>query len=142
VETIKLSELEKDLKFLRAGDQTEIGEQGINLTGGQKARIGLARAIYQDKDIYIMDNPISALDPCVRHQIINNVFFGKLKSRTRILVTHAIDFLRRSDLIILMEHGKIKAQGTFSQMQQHKDFSDLIKLNNFNQNFLNNLVSQ
>lgn len=87
---------------------TEIGELGINLSGGQKARVGLARAIYQDKDIYIMDNPISALDPLVRHKIINNVFFGRLRNRTRILVTHAIDFLSRSDYIIHMEHGRVK----------------------------------
>lgn len=86
----------------------------------------MARAIYQDKDIYIMDNPISALDPHVRQRIINNVFFGKLKNRTRILVTHAIDFLSRSDYIILMEQGRIKHQGTYKQMKQYKEFTDLI----------------
>ena len=89
-----------------------------------------------------MDNPISALDPNIRLQIINNVFFGKLKNRTRILVTHAIDFLRRSDLIIMMEHGRIKAKGSFQEMLQFKDFTELIKLNNFNQKFLNSLVPQ
>jgi len=66
VNTIQFCELERDLELLKAGDQTEIGEKGVNLSGGQKARIGLARAVYQDKDIYLMDDPISALDTHVR----------------------------------------------------------------------------
>ena len=66
MDTIRYCELENDFKTLTAGDMTEIGERGINLSGGQKARIGLARALYQNKDIYLMDDPISALDAHVR----------------------------------------------------------------------------
>ena len=84
-----------------------IGDRGVNLSGGQKARLGLARALYQDKEIYLMDDPISALDAHVRNQIIENVYFGALKDRTRILVTHAIDFLERADHIVMMDEGKI-----------------------------------
>ena len=73
------------------------------MSGGQKARMGLARAVYQDKEIYLMDDPISALDAHVRKQIIQNVYFGILKDRTRILVTHAIDFLNQADHIIMMD---------------------------------------
>lgn len=66
VDTIQYCELENDLETLKAGDQTEIGEKGVNLSGGQKARLGLARAVYADKEIYLMDDPISALDAHVR----------------------------------------------------------------------------
>lgn len=132
VDTIQYCELESDLSQLKAGDQTEIGEKGVNLSGGQKARLGLARAVYADKDIYLMDDPISALDAHVRKQIINNVYFGVLKDRTRILVTHAIDFLNQADHIIMMEHGRIKAQGTYDELEQLKEFSDLMDLNQIN----------
>lgn len=109
VDTIQFCELERDLTTLKAGDQTEIGEKGINLSGGQKARLGLARAVYSDREIYLLDDPISALDAHVRKQVINNIFFGMLKNRTRVLVTHAIDFLEQADHIILMDQGSIKA---------------------------------
>ena len=66
VDTIQYCELESDLKVLKAGDQTMIGEKGVNLSGGQKARLGLARAVYANKEIYLMDDPISALDAHVR----------------------------------------------------------------------------
>ena len=73
VDTITYCELERDLQILKNGDFTEIGEKGVNLSGGQKARIGLARAVYQNSDIYLLDDPISALDAHVRKNIINNV---------------------------------------------------------------------
>jgi len=73
VDTIQICELERDLEILPAGDLTEIGEKGINLSGGQKARISLARAVYSNKDIFLMDDPISALDANVRKKIFQNV---------------------------------------------------------------------
>lgn len=96
-----------------AGDLTEIGEKGINLSGGQKARISLARAVYADTDIIMMDDPISALDANVRKKIFTKVIVGMLKEKTRILVTHAVDFLHLSDKIIVLNDGKIQAIGTF-----------------------------
>lgn len=94
---------------MNAGDFTQIGEKGINLSGGQKARLGLARAVYQDKDIYLLDDPISALDAHVRKNIINNVINGVMANKTRVLVTHAIDFIHLADHIIMMDKGKITA---------------------------------
>ena len=94
---------------MNAGDFTQIGEKGINLSGGQKARLGLARAVYQDKDIYLLDDPISALDAHVRKNIINNVINGVMANKTRVLVTHAIDFIHLADHIIMMDKGKIAA---------------------------------
>ena len=75
-DAITMCELTRDLEILGAGDLTEIGEKGINLSGGQKARISLARAVYHQSDIYLMDDPISALDAHVRKLIINNVILG------------------------------------------------------------------
>lgn len=79
------------------GDLTEIGEKGINLSGGQKARVGLARAVYADRDLILMDDPISALDANVKKKIFKSVFMKKFAKKTRILVTHAIDFLHLVD---------------------------------------------
>ena len=83
-------------------DLTEIGEKGINLSGGQKARVSLARAVYAERDIILMDDPISALDANVKKKIFQNVFIGKLRDKTRVLVTHAVDFLHLVDRIIVI----------------------------------------
>jgi len=77
------------------------------LSGGQKARISLARAVYSDKDLYLMDDPISALDANVRKKIFAKVFMKKLKNKTRVLVTHAVDFLQFVDKIVVMKKGEI-----------------------------------
>jgi len=90
---IKICELKRDLEILPSGDETLIGEKGINLSGGQKARISLARAAYSDADIYLMDDPLSALDSHAKKNIFQNLFLDFLKDKTRILVTHAVDFL-------------------------------------------------
>jgi ATP-binding cassette subfamily C (CFTR/MRP) protein 1 len=100
--------LTRDLEILPSGDLTEIGEKGINLSGGQKARVGLARAIYANKDLILLDDPISALDANVKKSIFKNVIMGELKTKTRILVTHAIDFLHLADKIIVIKDGKIE----------------------------------
>ena len=98
----------RDLEILPSGDLTEIGEKGINLSGGQKARVGLARAIYANKDLILLDDPISALDANVKKSIFKNVIMGELNTKTRILVTHAIDFLHLADKIIVIKDGKIE----------------------------------
>ena len=102
-----MCELTRDLEILPAGDMTEIGEKGINLSGGQKARVSLARAVYADKEIILMDDPISALDANVKKKIFQNVFMGQLKNKTRVLVTHAVDFLHLVDNIILFKEGQV-----------------------------------
>ena len=76
-ECIKICELERDLEILPAGDMTEIGDKGINLSGGQKARVSLARGVYADNPVVLMDDPLSALDASVKRKIFNNVFLGK-----------------------------------------------------------------
>ena len=103
-----------------AGDLTEIGEKGINLSGGQKARVCLARAVYKRPNVILMDDPISALDSHTRKQIFKDVFQGILKDSTRVLVTHAVDFVHLADKIIIMDQGKITAQGTYEDLKNNE----------------------
>ena len=124
--------MERDLEILPAGDQTEIGEKGINLSGGQKARVSLARAVYSDCDIIMMDDPISALDANVRKKIFKQVFQGMLKDKTRILVTHAIDFLHLSDKIIVLKNGKVQAYGTYDELQSNPHLQGILSINKKN----------
>jgi ABC-type bacteriocin/lantibiotic exporter with double-glycine peptidase domain len=99
--------LTRDLEILPNLDETEIGEKGINLSGGQKARVSLARAVYADRDLILLDDPISALDANVKKKIFENVLLNHLKSKTIILVTHAIDFLHLVDRIVVLNEGEI-----------------------------------
>jgi ATP-binding cassette subfamily C (CFTR/MRP) protein 10 len=81
---------------------------GINLSGGQKARVGLARAIYANKDILLLDDPVSALDNNVRKNVYNQVFQRLCKDKTRILCTHSLDFLPYCDHVVLMKEGRVE----------------------------------
>lgn len=132
VDTIQFCELERDLEIMKEGDLTVIGEKGVTLSGGQQARLGLARAVYQDKDIYLLDDPISALDAHVRMNIMRNVLNGMLKDKTRILVTHSIDFLHLADRIVMMDKGKITAQGTYDELMSNETFKKLQEINDLN----------
>ncbi|CAD5112465.1 DgyrCDS1686 [Dimorphilus gyrociliatus] len=97
--------LEKDLSIWSHGDQTLVGERGVMLSGGQKARVGLARAIYRNADIYILDDPISALDKNVARLIMERCILSYLKEKVVILATHQIQFLREADIIYKIEDG-------------------------------------
>ncbi|CAB4066202.1 ABCC1 [Lepeophtheirus salmonis] len=108
-----------DLSLLPAGDETEIGERGINLSGGQRQRISLARAIYSDADVYIFDNPLSALDSQVGKSVFNNVLnnnTGIIKDKTRLLVTHGISYLPHVHHIAVMLKGEIIHEGTYQEL--------------------------
>ncbi|XP_029673303.1 multidrug resistance-associated protein 1 isoform X3 [Formica exsecta] len=114
--------LSPDLKMLPAGDQTEIGEKGINLSGGQKQRVALARAVYNDSENYFLDDPLSAVDSHVGKHIFENVIGpnGLLKKKTRILVTHSITYLPEVDNIIVLKDGEITESGTYKQLLEKK----------------------
>ena len=129
VDTIRICELEQDLDSLKAGDQTEIGEKGINLSGGQKARISLARAVYSNQDIFLMDDPISAVDAIVRKKLFVNCIMKYLAGKTRVLATHAIDFLHMADRVAIIDNGRIVAVGTFDQLQENEQLKHLISIN-------------
>ncbi|KAM3141562.1 hypothetical protein pb186bvf_006426 [Paramecium bursaria] len=122
-DAIRYSCLKDDLKILVNGDQTMIGEKGVNLSGGQKARITLARAVYSSSDIYLLDDPISAVDVHVGKAIIHDCLNGYLKDKTRILVTHALNYCQFTDYVYLMEAGQIVEQGTFQEIKKSERFN-------------------
>ncbi|KAF6122856.1 ATP binding cassette subfamily C member 1 [Phyllostomus discolor] len=107
-----------DLEILPSGDRTEIGEKGVNLSGGQKQRVSLARAVYCDSDVYLFDDPLSAVDAHVGKHIFENVIGpkGMLKNKTRLLVTHGISYLPQVDVIIVMSGGKISEMGSYQEL--------------------------
>ena len=123
---LKISELLPDLEILKGGDMTEIGEKGINLSGGQKARISIARALYSDSDIYLLDDPISALDAHVGRNIINNAICDYLKNKTRILVTHAIQYCNKADRIVYMKEGRIEWEGNFKELEKQEFYKNMV----------------
>ncbi|ORZ14972.1 P-loop containing nucleoside triphosphate hydrolase protein [Lobosporangium transversale] len=119
-----------DLQVLAAGDQTEIGERGINLSGGQKQRVSLARAAYLNADIYLLDDPLSAVDAHVDQHLWEHLLgpTGLLKDKTRVLVTHGIHHLEQVDHILLIRDGRIKEAGGYTHLMKANDvFYNLIK---------------
>ncbi|GAV08511.1 hypothetical protein RvY_18193 [Ramazzottius varieornatus] len=103
--------LQQDLQGLTHGSQTQIGEQGVTLSGGQKARIALARAVLQNKEVILLDDPLSAVDAQVANHIFDQCILKLLRGKTRLLVTHHLDFLQAADRILVMEQGKIVHNG-------------------------------
>ena len=108
--------LGEDIRQLKEGLETKIGEKGINISGGQKARISLARAIYSDADIYLLDDPLSALDQRVGTEIYNRCIRGYLKDKCVILATHQVHLLEDAEKILVMDEGRIIERGTYSQI--------------------------
>lgn len=108
--------LRPDLEMLPSGDGTEIGERGITVSGGQKQRINIARAIYFDADIVIMDDPLSAVDAHVGRHIFDNAICGLLKDKCRVLATHQLWVLNRCDRIIWLQEGRVQAVDTFENL--------------------------
>ena len=142
VETIMACQLETDISLMPAGDLTEIGEKGINLSGGQKARLSLARAVYKRPDVIFMDDPISALDTQTRKKIFTEVFQGILKEKTRVLVTHAVDFVHLADKIVIMNEGKIIAQGSYGELEDHPYMKQILDIHETNKDEIKNANDQ
>ncbi|EAR97613.1 ABC transporter C family protein (macronuclear) [Tetrahymena thermophila SB210] len=129
-QVVEACNLVDDFKLLANGDLTEIGERGLNISGGQKARISLARALYSQADIYLLDDPLSAVDAKVAKSLFYGAIKKFLKNQTVILVTHQIHFTRDSDRIIIMNEGQITDQGTFNELEDKlKDLANYIQLN-------------
>ncbi|OAQ30743.1 ATP-binding cassette transporter 1 [Linnemannia elongata AG-77] len=120
--TIEACCLQQDFDMLLGGDMTEIGERGINLSGGQKARISLARAVYARADIYLFDDPLSAVDAHVGKTIFDKVVGpkGMLAGKTRVFVTHQIQYLSQSPQIMMLRDGKVVEQGNFQELMAKK----------------------
>ncbi|KAG5324835.1 MRP4 protein, partial [Pseudoatta argentina] len=124
--------LTKDFRQFPQGDMTMVGDRGVSLSGGQRARINLARAVYRQADIYLLDDPLSAVDTRVARHLYGKCITEYLHGKTRILVTHQLQFLKRADHIVVLDRGFVKMQGNYNELvQSNKDFIEM--LDNLNQ---------
>ncbi|CAL8104328.1 unnamed protein product [Orchesella dallaii] len=113
---VKAAALEDDFKQLEFGDQTIVGERGVSLSGGQKARVNLARCLYQDADIYLLDDPLSAVDTRVSRHLFEKCIRKHLAGKLRILVTHQLQYLPQADHVLVLQNGSVAAQGTYGEL--------------------------
>ncbi|XP_039995158.1 canalicular multispecific organic anion transporter 1 [Xiphias gladius] len=128
-QVIQACALAPDLELLPGGDLTEIGEKGINLSGGQKQRVSLARAAYSQADIYLLDDPLSAVDSHVGKHLFDQVIGpnGLLKDKTRILVTHGVSFLPHVDEIVVLKDGVVSEVGSYNSLRASRGaFSEFL----------------
>ena len=140
---LSICQLKQDLQIFQKGDQTEIGEKGVNLSGGQKARLAIARAVYNDSDIYIFDDPLSSLDAYVGMNLFNEVFNDYLKEKTIIITTHALQYISFFDQIFYIHQGQIKFigepsallnQSFYQEFKATKENKNIEKKNNISNN--------
>ncbi|CAK4166010.1 unnamed protein product [Aphanomyces euteiches] len=110
-----------DLKILPGGDMTEIGEKGINLSGGQRTRVAIARAVYQDADIYLLDDPLAAVDAHVGSVIFKQCIKNGLKDKLVVLVTNGLNFLKDCDVVVVLDKGHAVEQGTYLELTQNAE---------------------
>ncbi|KAL5290305.1 ABCC4.2 family protein [Megaselia abdita] len=116
-QVIRVCGLDKDLQLMPKGDETIIGERGVSLSGGQKARINLARAVYKKADIYLLDDPLSAVDTNVGKHIFEKCIQKFLADKICVLVTHQIQYLKRENHLILMNHGEVEVEGSYEKVK-------------------------
>ena len=112
--TLEACDLEKDLERFPCGDMTRVGERGIVLSGGQRARVELARAVYSNADIYLLDDPLSAVDTKVGKHIFHNCINTLLNGKTRLMITHNLQVLKEAKNIVFMKNGEKTVEGSFS----------------------------
>ncbi|XP_017777137.1 PREDICTED: probable multidrug resistance-associated protein lethal(2)03659 [Nicrophorus vespilloides] len=138
-EVCRVCALESDFNLLPFGDKTLVGEKGKSLSGGQKARINLARCVYKKADIYLLDDPLSAVDPNVGKQIFNECIKRFLRDKICVLVTHQIQYLKGDGRILLLREGLSQSIGTYEELdldepeeiEVHNEILESIKLNEF-----------
>ncbi|KAG7304444.1 hypothetical protein JYU34_011386 [Plutella xylostella] len=119
--------LTRDFEIWPAGDSTLVGERGVSLSGGQRARIGLARACYREAEIYLLDDPLSAVDTHVGKHMVTECIQGLLRNSTVILVTHQLHHLRAADNIVVLRNGEIETQGKFEHVSSSPLFNELLE---------------
>lgn len=118
-EVTKACALLKDFEQLAQSDKTLVGDRGASLSGGQCARINLARAVYRSADIYLLDDPLSAVDTHVGKKLFDECINGYLKKKTRILVTHQVQYLKDADMILVLNNGRLESQTSFEEFQKN-----------------------
>ena len=120
MKVIEVCDLEKDIESFSKRDLTEIGQRGVILSGGQRARVSLARAIYSDADIYLLDDPLSAVDAKVGKHLFDRCIKEFLDGRLRILVTHQLQFLKETDSVVILRNGSVFCEGTYSRIKKNE----------------------
>ncbi|XP_063833055.1 ATP-binding cassette subfamily C member 4 [Ostrinia nubilalis] len=126
-EVVRVCALQKDFQQFPHGDQTLVGERGASLSGGQRARINLARAVYRQAEVYLLDDPLSAVDAHVGRQLFDECIGGYLRHTTRVLVTHQLHYLKAADYIVILNNGAVDAKGTYDELvDSGKDFAKLL----------------
>eukprot|EP00752_Nemacystus_decipiens_P009274 g8285.t1 len=113
---LEVCDMKQDLSQLPAGDKTEIGEKGINLSGGQKQRVSIARAAYADADVYVLDDPLSAVDAHVGRHLFDACLAGFLKGKTIILCANQLQFLSQTDRVLVVHEGRIVEEGAYTEL--------------------------
>ncbi|XP_059984735.1 ATP-binding cassette sub-family C member 4 [Lagenorhynchus albirostris] len=128
---IKACALKKDLQLLEDGDLTVIGDRGTTLSGGQKARVNLARAVYQDADVYLLDDPLSAVDAEVSRHLFELCICQALYQKITILVTHQLQYLKAASQILILKDGEMVQKGTYTEfLKSGIDFGSILKKEN------------
>ncbi|XP_076324296.1 LOW QUALITY PROTEIN: ATP-binding cassette sub-family C member 5-like [Tachypleus tridentatus] len=127
-EAVYCCSLTEDIAALPGGDETEVGERGVTLSGGQKQRISLARALYSDAELYLLDDPLSCVDASVARHIFQHYIKGALRGKSVIFVTHQLQYIQECDEVVLMHGGKIIEQGTDEELKSKGgEYAALIK---------------
>nr|CAD7404219.1 unnamed protein product [Timema poppensis] len=116
-QVVRVCALKRDFQLLPYGDRTIVGERGVSLSGGQRARINLARAVYMEADIYLLDDPLSAVDTHVGKHLFEDCISNFLRDKACLLVTHQLQYLKQVDHIVILNYGKIEAEGTYYELQ-------------------------
>ncbi|XP_057665399.1 ATP-binding cassette sub-family C member 4-like isoform X1 [Diorhabda carinulata] len=124
--------LERDFEQFPHSDKNLVGEKGMGLSGGQRARVNLARAVYTEADIYLLDDPLSAVDTKVGRHLFEECILKYLAGKTRILVTHQLQFIKQADLVVIISNGKIEHVGKFCDLSE--DYLDTLQHNSNNDN--------
>ncbi|XP_038065585.1 multidrug resistance-associated protein 4-like [Patiria miniata] len=125
---IKQCALTRDIELLPDDDLTLVGERGVTLSGGQRARVSLARALYSDVDVYLLDDPLSAVDPAVGRHLFEMCILHEMRDKAVILVTHQLQFIDKADKILILKEGKVAGYGTYQELQEDgMDFAALLK---------------
>ena len=135
---VNICQLEPDFELLKLGDLTPISDKGDNLSGGQRTRLGIARAVYSDADIYLFDDPFSALDAYVGKNIFDNVIKKYLKGKTILVITHALQYIPMMDYVIKMNEGKIEYYGNVEDAEKQKFYEEFVNANQ-SQNFIESI---
>lgn len=126
-QVVKACGMVKDLNAMKDGVYTKLGESGINLSGGQKARVALARCLYSDADIFLLDDPLAALDAYVGRQVFEHAIKRDLSGKTVLLATHQLQYMQQVDHIIVLDQGKVAESGSYEDlMGKNGVFSSLM----------------